>query len=211
MRNAQPLFIYDPAKDELWSKVAEGTEQKQIRIPAAAGIAGAAFISGDVLNIPDAYADPRFNPEIDRTSGFRTRNLLNVPVIDRTGEAPRRRQVLNKRGGPFTQVDIRRLKAFSAGIAVALENARLFSDVLALKNYNENILKSLSRRRRHARSAMRHRQGQRGGAAHPRAVGGGAGRSLGRACVRQSQRVDHPEPRVSSPGWEPPTITPTPT
>jgi adenylate cyclase len=52
--------------------------------------------------------------------------------------------VLNKRGGPFTQVDIRRLKAFSAGIAVALENARLFSDVLALKNYNENILKSLS-------------------------------------------------------------------
>ena len=138
------LFVYDPAKDELWSKVAEGTEQKQIRIPAAAGIAGAAFTSGDVLNIPDAYADPRFNREIDRTSGFRTRNLLNVPVIDRTGERLGVVQVLNKRGGPFTQVDIRRLKAFSAGIAVALENARLFSDVLALKNYNENILKSLS-------------------------------------------------------------------
>ncbi|HXO91964.1 MAG TPA: GAF domain-containing protein [Stellaceae bacterium] len=138
------LFVYDPAKDELWSKVAEGTEQKQIRIPAAAGIAGAAFTSGDVLNIPDTYADPRFNREIDRTSGFRTRNLLNVPVIDRTGERLGVVQVLNKRGGPFTQVDIRRLKAFSAGIAVALENARLFSDVLALKNYNENILKSLS-------------------------------------------------------------------
>ena len=138
------LFVYDPAKDELWSKVAEGTEQKQIRIPAAAGVAGAAFTSGDVLDIPDAYADPRFNREIDRTSGFRTRNLLNVPVIDRTGERLGVVQVLNKRGGPFTQVDIRRLKAFSAGIAVALENARLFSDVLALKNYNENILKSLS-------------------------------------------------------------------
>jgi len=138
------LFVYDPARDELWSKVAEGTEQTQIRIPATAGIAGAAFTSGDVLNIPDAYADPRFNREIDRTSGFRTRNLLNVPVIDRTGERLGVVQALNKRGGPFTQVDIRRLKAFSAGIAVALENARLFSDVLALKNYNENILKSLS-------------------------------------------------------------------
>jgi adenylate cyclase len=138
------LFVYDPSTDELWSRVAEGTEQRQIRMPANAGIAGAAFSSGDVLNIPDAYADPRFNRDFDRSSGFRTRNLLNVPVIDRTGERLGVVQVLNKRGGQFTPVDIRRLKAFSAEIAVALENARLFSDVLALKNYNENILKSLS-------------------------------------------------------------------
>jgi len=138
------LFVYDPSKDELWSRVAEGTEQRQIRIPANAGIAGAVFASGEVLNIPDAYADRRFNREIDRRSGFRTRNLLNAPVIDRTGERLGVVQVLNKRGGQFTQVDIRRLKAFSADIAVALENARLFSDVLALKNYNERILKSLS-------------------------------------------------------------------
>ena len=138
------LFVYDPSTDELWSRVAEGTEQRQIRIPANAGIAGAVFASGEVLNIPDAYADPRFNREIDRRSGFRTRNMVNVPVIDRTGERLGVLQVLNKRGGRFTQIDIRRLKAFSSGIAVALENARLFSDVLALKNYNESILKSLS-------------------------------------------------------------------
>jgi adenylate cyclase len=138
------LFVYDPGKDELWSKVAEGAEQKEIRIPANAGIAGAAFAGGEVLDIPDAYADPRFNPEVDRLSGFRTRNLLNMPVIDRTGERLGVVQVLNKRGGQFTHVDIRRLKAFAAGIAVGLENARLFSDVLALKNYNESILKSLS-------------------------------------------------------------------
>jgi adenylate cyclase len=138
------LFIYDPGKDELWSKVAEGAEQKQIRIPANAGIAGAAFTSGEVLNIPDAYADPRFNPEIDRNSGFRTRNLLNMPVIDRYGEHLGVLQVLNKRGGPFTEFDIRRLKAFSAGVAIAIQNARLFSDVLALKKYNDAILKSLS-------------------------------------------------------------------
>jgi adenylate cyclase len=136
------LFVYDPATDELWSKVAEGTEQKQIRMPAAAGIAGAAFTSGDVPNIPDTYADPRFNREIDRTSGFRTRNLLKLPVIDRTGERLGVVQALNKRGGPFTQVDIRRLKVFSAGIAVALENARLFSDVLALKNYRSAMMSS---------------------------------------------------------------------
>jgi adenylate cyclase len=128
------LFIYDPSKDELWSRVAEGTEQRQIRIPANAGLAGAAFTSGEVLSIPAAYADPRFNRELDRRPGFRTRNLLNAPVICRTGERLGVVQPLNKRGGRFTPVDLRRLKAFSAEIAVALENARLFSDVLALKN-----------------------------------------------------------------------------
>ena len=93
------LFIYDSATDELWSKVAEGAGETQIRIPAKAGIAGAAFTSGEVLNVPDAYAHPLFNQEIDRQSGFRTRNLLNVPVIDRAGEHLGVVQVLNKRGG----------------------------------------------------------------------------------------------------------------
>jgi adenylate cyclase len=138
------LFIYDPSKDELWSQVAEGMGQQQIRIPASAGIAGAAFTSGEVLNVPRAYADPRFNPEVDRVSGFRTRNMINVPIVDRSGERLGVIQVLNKRGGPFAQGDIRRLKAFSADIAIAIQNARLFSDVLTLKNYNESILKSLS-------------------------------------------------------------------
>jgi GAF domain-containing protein len=81
------------------------------RLSVLVEVAGAAFMSGHVLNIPDAYADPRFNREIDRHSGFRTGNLLNVPVIDRTGDRLGVVQVLNKRGGQFTQVDIRRLKA----------------------------------------------------------------------------------------------------
>jgi adenylate cyclase len=138
------LFIYDAAKDELWSKLADGTGQTEIRIPAGAGLAGAAFRAGEVLDIADCYADERFNQEVDRGSGFRTRNMLCVPLIDRFGSKLGVVQVLNKRGGPFAAVDIRRLKAFCAQIAVAIHNAQLFSDVLALKNYNESILKSLS-------------------------------------------------------------------
>jgi adenylate cyclase len=137
------LFVYDPHTNELWSKVAEGAGEP-IRIPADAGIAGAAFIGGEVLNIADAYADPRFNQQIDRHSGFHTRNILSAPVIDRAGERLGVVQVLNRRGGPFNAGDVRRLKAFCAEIAVAIQNAQLFSDVLALKNYNESILKSLS-------------------------------------------------------------------
>jgi adenylate cyclase len=138
------LFIYDAAKDELWSQIAEGTGQKEIRIPSRAGIAGAAFAGGEVVVVPDAYADVRFNREVDRASGFRTRNIIAVPIVEKTGERLGVVQVLNKRGGGFTQIDIRRLKAFCAQIAIAIQNAKLFSDVLSLKNYNESILKSLS-------------------------------------------------------------------
>ena len=138
------LFVYDLVKDELWSKVAEGADQKEIRIPSRAGIAGAAFTSGEVQVVPDAYADPRFNREVDKASGFRTRNILALPIFDRLGERHGVMQVLNKRGGGFTPRDVRRLKAFGAEIAIAIQNAQLFSDVLYLKNYNESILKSLS-------------------------------------------------------------------
>ncbi len=138
------LFLFDAAKDELWSQVAEGAGASQIRIPSKAGIAGAAFSDGEVLVVPDAYADPRFNREVDRVFGFRTRNILAVPISDKTGERLGVVQVLNKRGGAFTPIDIRRAKAFCSQIAIAIQNAQLFSDVLALKNYNESILKSLS-------------------------------------------------------------------
>jgi adenylate cyclase len=138
------LFLYDSAKDELWSQIAEGADQQQIRIPAHTGIAGAAFTGGELLVIPDAYADARFNREVDQKSGYRTRNLVAVPIIDRVGERIGVVQVLNKRGGDFTQRDLRVLKAFCAQIVIAVQNAQLFSDVLYLKNYNESILKSLS-------------------------------------------------------------------
>lgn len=138
------LFLYDAETDELWSQVAEGAGPTQIRMPAQSGIAGAAFVGNEVLIVPDAYADPRFNRAIDRASGYRTRNILAVPISDKSGDRLGVVQVLNKRGGAFTPLDIRRARAFCAEIAVAIQNAQLFSDVLALKNYNESILKSLS-------------------------------------------------------------------
>lgn len=138
------LFVYDTDSDELWSRVAQGVGSKEIRFPAGAGIAGEAFRKRTVLNIPDAYADERFNQDIDRQTGFTTRSILCLPIMDKLGDPIAVMQVLNKRGGPFGGHDERRLQAFSAQIAIALENARLFRDVLSLKNYNEGILRSLS-------------------------------------------------------------------
>lgn len=138
------LFIYDPATDELWSRVGEGLGSEEIRFPASAGLAGACFSSGEGQHIPDAYADDRFNSEFDRRSGFRTRNILSMPVWTKQGTKLGVVQVLNKKGGAFDEVDENRLTAFCAQVAIALENAQLFEDVLNTRNYNESILKSLS-------------------------------------------------------------------
>jgi adenylate cyclase len=138
------LFLYDARANELWSLVAEGAGRREIRIPSNAGIAGWAFTSGQVVNIPDAYADPRFNQAVDRATGFRTRNILATPVVNKNGRIIGVVQLLNKAGGPFLEGDERRLKGFVAQVVAALENAQLFDEVLQLKNYNEGILKSLT-------------------------------------------------------------------
>ncbi|MBN2451833.1 MAG: GAF domain-containing protein [Lentisphaeria bacterium] len=138
------LFLFDEITNELWSRVAEGIGAEEIRFPATAGLAGACFTSGTIINIPDAYADPRFNREVDRRTGYRTRNILCIPVLNRKGQKVGVMQVLNRRNGPFTKQDEALLQAFAAQASIALENARLFEDVLNARNYNESILQSLT-------------------------------------------------------------------
>ncbi|MBI2948623.1 MAG: GAF domain-containing protein [Verrucomicrobia bacterium] len=138
------LFLHDSKTKELWSRVGMGIGSKEIRFPDSAGIAGSVFTSGQTLNIPDAYRDARFNPEVDRRTGYHTRNILCMPVVNKAGRTIGVTQVLNKKGGPFTAEDERRLRAFSAQAAIALENAQLFEEVTNARNYNESIVKSLS-------------------------------------------------------------------
>ena len=138
------LFIYDDKTDELYTLYADGMETRQIRVPTGRGIAGAVFTTGQLENIDTPYDDPRFNPEVDRLSGFTTRSILCVPITNKAGARIGVAQALNKRGGHFSTKDESRLKAFAAQIAVSLENAKLFDDVLSIKNYNESILKSTS-------------------------------------------------------------------
>ncbi len=138
------LFLNDEKTNELWSEVGQGLDSMQIRLPNHVGIAGAVFSSGRSINIPYAYADLRFNPAFDKKTGFFTRSILCVPIINKHGKTIGVTQVLNKRGGPFTGEDESRLRAFTAQISIALENAKLFADVQAMKNYNEAMLESMS-------------------------------------------------------------------
>ena len=138
------LFLNDDKTNELWSEVGQGLESLQIRIPNHLGIAGTVFTSGKSINIPYAYADLRFNPAFDRQTGFFTRSILCVPIINRAGTVIGVTQVLNKLGGPFSVEDETRLRAFTAQISISLENAKLFADVQNMKNYNEAMLESMS-------------------------------------------------------------------
>ena len=138
------LFLNDEKTNELYTEVGEGLGATQIRLPNHLGIAGAVFRSGKTVNIPHAYADLRFNPAFDKKTGFFTRSMLCTPVINKAGVVIGATQVLNKKGGSFNHEDEARLKAFTAQVSVALENAKLFDDVQNMKNYAESMLESMS-------------------------------------------------------------------
>jgi adenylate cyclase len=139
------LFLYDPKTNELIATVAEGLETRQVRFAADLGIAGHCFTTGDIINVQDAYSDPRFNRHVDDLTGYRTRSLLTMPVAARDGRRLGVMQALNRRDAKgFEKADIARMSAFAAQAAIAIDNATLFSEVVSARNYNESILRSMS-------------------------------------------------------------------
>lgn len=138
------LYLVDPKTNELWFKVAQGAELQEVRIPMGVGIAGYVAASGETVNIPDAHEDPRFNPEIDRQTGYRTRSVLCAPMRDGSGATVGVLQVMNKKTGLFTREDEDLLSAVGAQAVIALENAHLFEDTVRMKNYNESIVRSMA-------------------------------------------------------------------
>ena len=120
------VFLYDSEKNELWSKVALGMDSQEIRFPADKGLAGYVVKTGEPLNIPDAYSDPRFNPDIDKETGYRTKTILCMPIRNNNKEIIGAFQVLNKLNGVFTKEDEDLLAAIGGSASIALENAQLF-------------------------------------------------------------------------------------
>ena len=120
------VFMLDKEKNELWSKVALGMDSQEIRFPADKGLAGYVVKTGEPLNIPDAYNDPRFNPDIDKETGYRTKTILCMPIKNNNQEIIGAFQVLNKLSGVFTKGDEDLLVAIGGSASIALENAQLF-------------------------------------------------------------------------------------
>lgn len=120
------VFLLDKDKNELWSKVAPGLEIKEIRFSADSGIAGYSAKTGEIININDAYNDSRFNPDIDRQTGYKTKTMITMPIWNLKHEILGVFQVLNKADGNFTEKDEETLLTIGSSVGIALENAKLF-------------------------------------------------------------------------------------
>ncbi len=124
------LYLVDDVKKELWSKILQGSNMIEIRLPIGKGLSGFVAEKGETILIPDTYADPRFNPEIDKQSGYRTRNMLCMPMKNKDGKLIGVFQLLNKKEGAFDAEDVNFIDAFSAHASVAIENARLAQEMV---------------------------------------------------------------------------------
>ena len=123
------LYLLDDDEDELVSRVVQGDEIRSIRLKVGDGVAGHVARTGKPLHVKDAYKDPRFNPEHDKASGYRTKSILAVPMKNHLGRTIGVIQVLNKRTGEFTDADAVVLTALATQAAISIDNSRLFSSV----------------------------------------------------------------------------------
>ena len=125
------LFLLDRFSGDLWSLVAEGMNSREIRTQMGQGIAGWVAENEQMVNIVDAYSDPRFDDSHDREMGFKTRSLLCGPLKNLRGELVGIIQVINKKGGHFEENDEVLFKAFAYQTAIAVENLELYRRLLS--------------------------------------------------------------------------------
>lgn len=143
------IFLLDRERHELWSKVALGSDEI-LRFDARRGIAGTAALTGHVINVKDAYSDPRFYTAIDDRTGYRTRNVLAVPVRNQHGAIVGAFEVLNKRIGVFSLRDEDSLLALASHAANAIETAQLIGELRRnhdqLEQQNAHLMREIESR-----------------------------------------------------------------
>lgn len=123
----------------LESQFAVDVEGTVITLPYGRGVAGHVATTGEVVNLPDAYADPRFDRSVDQALGYRTRSMLTVPMRNRQGVIIGVLQVVNKHGGVFTREDEELLLALASSASIAIENARLYEEVRHRERMNRDL------------------------------------------------------------------------
>lgn len=126
------LFLIDFSSRELWSKVAQGTGINEIRFPMELGIAGYVATKGELVNIPEAYEDDRFNKDIDIKTGYRTKTILCAPIRNDVGKIIGVLQVLNKAEGTFDDKDERLINAFTTQVGKVLKSAQFLINLITI-------------------------------------------------------------------------------
>lgn len=131
------VFLYDKETDELEMAVATGMDA--IRFPATQGLAGQCVQTRKIINVPDCYADERFNPDFDRKTGYKTRCMLTLPLIDYDGALIGVLQLLNKKDGVFDDEDEWVAKSLAAQCAVALHRVQMTETMMLTEKLDREI------------------------------------------------------------------------
>jgi K+-sensing histidine kinase KdpD len=138
------VFLVDEKGAELTAFVSTDLKKNEIKIPCNQGVAGWVYCNKLPLNVPDVYTDSRFYPGIDQLTGFKTKNILCVPLVNRKEECIGTLQALNKKSGDFTDDDRELLSYLSNYVTVALENAKLYEEIKAADEAKERVINHLS-------------------------------------------------------------------
>lgn len=123
------VWLLDEEKGELWTKVAH--ELEYTRVPVSKGLVGYAVRTGESIIIDDAYEDERFNQEVDRKTGYRTKAILVIPIKNNEGKILGAYQAINKmtKEGVFTEKDLKNLTLAASYTGKSLESALLYNEI----------------------------------------------------------------------------------
>ncbi|MGB5425012.1 MAG: GAF domain-containing protein [Desulfobacterales bacterium] len=137
------IFLFDPLKQQLTSFSSQDLEKKEIRIPKSSGVSGWVFEHRKPAIVNDADSDSRFYRVVDDMTGFRTRNLICTPLIDYKEHCLGTLQSLNKQSGDFTTDDLELLDLTARLVAVAINNSRLYSEILTTNIARKKVIKQI--------------------------------------------------------------------
>ena len=138
------VFLIDEKGKYLTTFLSTDIKRNEIKIPSTHGVTGWVFSNQLPLIVEDAYSDSRFYPEIDQKTGFKTDNILCVPLINRKKECIGTLQALNKKSGNFTEDDREIMGYLSNYITVAIENAKLYDELATADRAKERVINHLS-------------------------------------------------------------------
>ena len=131
------VFLYDETTDELVVRV--GTDLQHIRIPADKGVVGESAQTRKLINVPDCYADERFNRAIDKQTGYKSRCMLTIPLIGYEESLIGVLQILNKNDGVFDDQDEYIGLALAAQAAVVIHRAKITEAIIASERLDREI------------------------------------------------------------------------
>jgi len=131
------LWLYDAARDDLIMKIP--SFKPAPRMAAGEGLVGECLLSREIINVPNAYADPRFSRAVDKVTGYKTQSVLNVPLLGLEKEPVGVLQLLNKNVGNFDQGDELLASTLAAQCAVAVQRMQLTEALILKERLDEEV------------------------------------------------------------------------